>query len=110
VLTLLCTLNDTTFVPACTKSVSTLSGDGLIPGLVLEDGSISFDGRVWTRRTPKRCAFSGVDGDDDCMVPILFIRRAAFFVNGSVTRSRWYGDWSGVLGDMRGVCLFAGGR
>lgn len=63
-------MKDTTFVPVCTKSVSTLSGAGLTLGLVLDDGLISFEGRVLTRRTPgwwyaKRDALSGVDGDGD---------------------------------------------
>lgn len=69
-----CTVKDTTFVPAWTNKVSTLSGDGPTPGLDLGDGLSNLEGRVLTRRTPrwwwwfaKRLGLSGVDGDSDAI-------------------------------------------
>lgn len=87
-----CAVKDTTFVPACTNKVSTLSGDGPTLGLDLEEGLSNLEGRVLTRRTPrwwfaKRPALSGVDGDSDAIVSRYGLSGARHVcVNGSGTR------------------------
>jgi hypothetical protein len=59
-------VKETTFADGCTNSVSTLSAEGEAAGED-RDGSISFVGSVWTRRTPgwtdrDGASFSGVLG------------------------------------------------